>query len=200
MERQLTRPSWANLSGAAPWLCVLSAVIFGTPAEATELSLGATAGPAQGRTDCLSGQPCDHSGGFGKLEVTGRWDGGLELGASYFHAGAFKGRDQLDEAIYGGNFSLDALGLTAGYGWRFAPAWRLVGRAGVAAVRTHFRYDDPYSGTANKTTLQPLAGVGLAYAVTPKVDIGIAYDETRFKAHQSHGPLRMPGVSLRWNF
>jgi opacity protein-like surface antigen len=174
--------------------------MFAPHAGAVDLSIGATAGAAQGHTDCLAAQPCDHSGGFGRLEATGRFDGGLEVNASYFHAGTFKGRDQQDQAIYGGDFQVGAVGLTAGYAWRFEPAWRLQARAGVAGVRTHFRYDDPFSGTADKTTLQPLAGVGLAYTVTPSLDLGVDYDETRFIVHESRGPLRMLGVSIQYKF
>ena len=186
--------------GCGIGLLGLAAACWAQGAAAVDFSVAAAVGPAQGRIDCIAAQPCDRHGGFGMLEGTGRFDGGLEIGVRYVHAGVFKGRDQNAEAIYGGDFRADAIGLTAGYGWQLGPAWRLTGRAGAAAVHTRFRYDAPFSGTAGKTTLQPLVGLGVTYALSHDLAVGLDYDETRFKVHATHGPLRMPGLSLHWNF
>lgn len=170
-------------------------------AHAADFGLAIGAGPARARVDCLDGLPCDRSGNFAKVTASYRLDSGVELRGSYFHAGTFKGRDVTPGGtVYGGDFKTNALGLTAGYGWRFAPGWRLSGRAGFALVRTGFDYDSPFSGSVDKTTLQPLAGIGLSYALTPQLGIGVEYDESRFKVHETHGSLRMPSVSLQYTF
>ena len=188
-------PGWL----AAALVAALSGITL--PVAAADVDIGLTLGPANGRTDCIDGLPCSHGGSFAKLSAGYHPAGGLELDASYFHAGTFKGRDQTsDGTVYGGDFKTDAFGLTAGYGWRFSPGWRLSGRAGAAILRAHFDYDAPFSGSVGKTTLQPLLGVGLVHAVTPALSVGVDYDETRFKVHASHGPLRMPGASLYWTF
>ena len=51
-----------------------------------------------------------------------------------------------------------------------------------------------------RTTLQPLAGVGVGYAITPAVRIGVDYDVTRFKVYRTQGSLRMLGVAAQFSF
>ena len=67
-------------------------------------------------------------------------------------------------------------------------------------MRTRFDYANTVWGSASKTTLQPLAGLGLAYAVSPMLRIGVDYDATRFKVHTTHGPLQMLGVAAQYSF
>ena len=48
--------------------------------------------------------------------------------------------------------------------------------------------------------LQPLAGIGVGYAVSPALRVGLDYDITRFKAHESRGPLQMLGLAVQYSF
>ncbi len=137
------------------------------------------------------------------LEADGRLPGrrGVDVQALYLDGGRFQGGDVTPLGTeFGGTFKVEALGLTAGYRWQFAPQWSLVGRAGFASVRTRFDYANPVWGSVSKTTFQPLAGLGVAYALTPALRIGIDYDVTRFKVHHTHGALQMLGVAGQFSF
>lgn len=56
------------------------------------------------------------------------------------------------------------------------------------------------SGSVSKTTTQPLAGLSLGYAVTPAVRVGLDYDVTRFKVHQTRGSMQTLGLSAQYAF
>ena len=43
--------------------------------------------------------------------------------------------------------------------------------------------------------MQPLAGLGVGYQITPALRIGLDYDVTRFKVYRTHGSLQMLGVA-----
>src|SRR5436190_818493 len=76
----------------------------------------------------------------------------------------------------------------------------LAARARAASVKTDFSYAPPFDGSKSKTTLQPLAGLGIGYAVTPALRVGLDYDITRFKAHDTRGPLQMLGLAMQYSF
>ncbi len=182
---------------------VLTAVAL-TPISAgaaNDFSIAVGAGAARGRVDCVASFPCDRSGTSASFAAAYRFGDGFDVRAQYFGAGSFKGGDISPLGTeFGGTFKVGAIGFTGGYTWTFAPAWDLSGRLGFASVRTRFEYAIPFTGSASKTTTQPLAGVSLGYAVTPQIRLGIDYDATRFKVHTTHGPLQLLGVSTQYSF
>ena len=170
-------------------------------AAAGDFSIGLGAGADHGRTDCLASYPCDHSSAYWKLSAGYRFAEAVELQAIYFDAGKFKGADTTPLGTeFGGSFKVSGFGLSAGYRWGFSPGWSLVARAGAASVRTRFDYAPPFDGSASKTTLQPLVGVGVGYSVTSALRVGLDYDLTRFKAHETRGPLQMLGLAAQYSF
>ncbi|MEO8925167.1 MAG: outer membrane beta-barrel protein [Caldimonas sp.] len=175
------------------------------PAEAADvdvgIGIGGGIGAADGRVDCVASFPCDRSSTSWKLFVDWRPTDAFDLQAVGFGAGRFKGGDTAPSgAAFGGSFKVDGLGFTGGYRWVIAPAWSLVGRAGLASVRTRFEYADSSLGAVSKTTVQPLLGLGLAWQLTPAVGVGLDYDVTRFKAHSTQGALHMLGVTAQYSF
>ncbi len=168
---------------------------------ANDFSLGVGAGAARGRVDCVASFPCDRSGMAANVSAAYRLGGSFDVRAQYFGAGSFKGGDTTPLGTeFGGTFKVGAIGLSGGYTWTFAPDLSLSGRLGVASVRTRFDYAGPFTGSASKTTTQPLVGVGLGYAITPQIRLGLDYDATRFKVHTTRGPLQMLGVSAQYSF
>jgi opacity protein-like surface antigen len=169
--------------------------------HASDFSVGAGAGVARGKTDCVDAYACDHGSAQAKVFLGYRVADGIELQAMYFGGDRFDGGDisPLGTA-FGGRFKVEGLGLAAGYRWSFAPGWSLKGQLGVASVRTHFDYAAPFAGKASKTTTQPLAGLGLGYAIAPNWQVSLDYDETRFKVHATRGSLRMLGVAAQYAF
>lgn len=170
-------------------------------AGAQSFSVGIAAGPDRGRVDCVTSFPCDRAST--QLKLTGTWGfaGDWDAQLAYFRAGSFQGGDPIPSGgEFGGTFRVDGVGLTAGYRWTFAPGWSAVTRLGVASMRTRFEYANALAADVSKTTLQPLAGVGVGYAITPSVRIGVDFDATRFKVYRAQGSLRMLGVAAQFSF
>ena len=166
-----------------------------------DFSVGLGAGADRGTVDCRTSFPCDRSSTRWKISGAYQLSEAIDLQAVYFDAGRFKGADITPLGTeFGGTFKVSGIGLSAGYRWQFAPLWSLVGRAGFASVRTGFDYAAPFSGSPSKTTLQPLAGLGVDYALTPLLRVGLDYTYTRFKAHETQGPLHMFGVAAQYAF
>ncbi len=196
----------ASLRRAASVTAVraLLGVMAGTGAAAAgaqSFSIGVAAGPDQGRVDCVASFPCDRSSSHWKLSGAWRFVDDWEAQLSYFGGGRFRGGDPIpSEGDFGGTFRVEGIGLTAGYRWNFAPGWSAVGRLGAASTRTRFEYANALAGDVSKTTLQPLAGIGIGYALTPSVRIGVDYDVTRFKVYRTQGSLRMLGLAAQFSF
>ena len=189
----------ALLNSLAGLAGVLS-LVAGT-ARAADFSVGLSVGADQGRVDCVAGFACERSSSHAKLFGSYNIDPAIEVQAAVFDAGHFKGGDTTPlGTAFGGTFKVSGLALTLGYRWALAPEWSVVGRAGIASVRTRFDYANAAFGSASKTTTQPLVGVGLAYAVTPAWRVGLDFDLTRFKVHTTQGRLQMLGLAAQLSF
>ena len=181
------------------WLAGLS--LASLCAQAGDFSLGAGSGIDRGKTDCVDAYACDHASSHAKVFLGYRVAEGIELQALAFDAGRFDGGDTTPlGTAFGGRFKVSGIGLAAGYRWSFMPAWSLKGQLGIASLRTRFDYASPFVGSASQTTTQPLAGLSLAYAITPNWQLSLDYDETRFKVHTTRGSLRMVGVAAQYAF
>ena len=178
------------------------AACLSEPALADGWSVGAGAGPDHGKVDCVASFDCDHGSAAAKVFVGYRWNDTVDLQALYFDAGRFKGGDTtpLLHTPFGGTFKVGGVGFSAGYRWQLGQGWSAVARGGIASVRTRFDYDDDLAGNVSRTLIQPLAGLGVAYAIAPQWRIGIDYDVTRFRVHDTHGPLQVLGVAAEYSF
>lgn len=173
---------------------------------AADFSLGASAGTGQGRVDCVASFPCKRRSANFKLYAGHALTEAVELRAVYFNAGRFKGGGTTLAGTppagleFGGAFKVSGVGITAGYRWDITPLWSVAVHAGLASVRTRFEHANPAFGSVSQTAAQPLAGMGLAYAATPALRLGIDFDSSRFKAHTTRGPLHMLGLSAQFSF
>ncbi len=180
---------------------VLAVLTAAGAASAQNFSVGIGAGSDRGRVDCVPSFPCDRSSTNWKLTGAYRFADVYDVQLAYFHGGRFEGGDTTPLGTqFGGRFKVDGMGLTAGYRWTFAPAWSAVARFGASSMRTRFDYANALAAGVSKTTLQPLAGIGVGYAITPSLRLGIGYDMTRFKVHTTRGSLRMLGVAAQLSF
>ena len=188
------------LSNSLVWPAALLFLAAGA-ARAADFNVGIAAGTDQGRVDCVAGFACGHSSSHTKLFGNYKIDPAIEMPAAFFDAGRFDGGDTTPlGTAFGGRFKVSGLALSLGYRWALAPAWSLVGRAGMASVRTRFDYTNAAYGSASKTTAQPMVGVGLAYAVAPAWRLGLDFDLTRFKVHTKQGRLQMLGLAAQLSF
>ncbi len=177
------------------------ACIGAAAACAQGFSVGIAAGPDRGRVDCVTSFPCDRAST--QFELSGAWNfaDAWDAQLAYFRAGSFQGGDPIPAGgEFGGTFRVSGVGLTAGYRWTFAPGWSAVARLGAAGIRTRFEYVNALAADVSQTTLQPLAGVGIGYAVTPSVRIGVDFGVTRFKVYRTQGSLRMLGLAAQFSF
>ena len=177
------------------------ACLIAGAASAADFSVGLGAGLDRGRVDCVASFACDRSSSHWKLTGGYRLAEAVDLQAVWFDGGRFKGGDTTPLGTeFGGTFKVAGIGLSAGYTWDLAPGWSVVARGGVASVRTRFVYENSAYGSASKTTLQPLAGAGLAYEISKGLRVGIDYDVTRFKVHTRNGSLQMLGLAAQYSF
>jgi opacity protein-like surface antigen len=183
------------------WLLATAMLIGAGAASAADFSVGLAAGTDRGRVDCVASMPCERSSAHWKLFAGYRLSDAIDVQAVVFDAGRFKGGDTTPLGTeFGGTFKVSGFGLTAGYRWEFAPACAERLHAGLASVRTRFDYANTVWGSASMTTAQPLLGLGLAYAITPTLRLGLDYDVTRFKVHTTRGPLQMLGLAAQFSF
>ena len=190
-----------TLRSRVRWLFAAAALIGAGAASAADFSVGLGAGADRGRVDCVASFPCDRGSAHWKLFAGYQLSEAVDVQAVGFDAGRFKGGDTTPLGTeFGGTFKVSGFGLTGGYRWQFAPSWSLAGRAGLAAVRTRFDYANAAFGSASKTTVQPLLGLGLAYAITPAVRLSLDCDVTRFKVHTTRGSLQMLGLAAQYSF
>ena len=184
-----------------PHMVAAATMIGAGTAAAADFSIGVGAGTGRGRVECVVAFPCDRSSSHGKLFAAYRINEAVDMQAVIFDAGRFKGGDTTPLGTeFGGRFKASGFGLTGGYRWSLSPSWSLAGRAGIAAVRTRFDYARTGLDSVSKTTLQPLAGIGLAYALTPTVGLSLDYDVTRMKVHTTRGSFQMLGLSAQYAF
>lgn len=196
-----TRPGSFPLRSSVRCLLASTTLLVAGAAAAQGLSIGAGAGADRGKGRCVDSFACDRSDTHWKLFAGRQFGDAIDVQAVYFDAGRFKGGDTTPlGAEFGGTFQVSGFGLTGGYRWAFAPSWSLTGRIGVAAVRTRFDYADAAIDSASETTAQPLAGLGVAYGITPAVRLSLDYDLTRFKVHKTHGSLQMLGLAVQSSF
>jgi opacity protein-like surface antigen len=208
----------ARPSGSAPddaggrarparWRCGRAALVAAAAcacaatASAADWSIGVGAGGDRGRVDCVASFPCDRSAGYAKLFAGYRPLEPVEVQLVFFDAGSFKGGDTTTLGTeFGGTFKVRGVALTGGYRWDLTNGWSVMARAGIASVHTHFEDANAAYGGASENIGAPIAGLGVAYAVTPSLRIGVDYDATRFKVHTTRGSLQMLGAAAQFSF
>jgi len=184
-----------------PRCLAVAPLIVCVAVDAADVSVGLAAGIDNGKVDCVASAPCDHSSNFFKANLRYRLGDAADAQLTLFNAGRFKGGDTTPLGTeFGGTFKVSGVAASAGYRWDLAPQWSLRAHAGLASVRTRFDYINPVWGSASQTTVQPLVGLGLGYALSPTVQLGVDADLTRFKVHTRRGPLRLVGVAAQFSF
>lgn len=177
------------------------ACAFAASAGAEGFSVGLGAGVDRGRVDCVDSFACDRSSSFARLTGGYRVADAVELQAMLFTSGRFKGGDTTPLGTeFGGSFKVRGFGFSAGYRFDLAPGWSVTARAGAGLVRTTFDHENDAYGSASKTRLEPVAGVGIGYRLTPQWTLGLDYDVARFKVHTENGHLHMLGLATRYSF
>jgi predicted porin len=157
------------------------------------LSLG------QGRlnADCSGVQACDRNATGGKAIVGYAFGNGFSLEGGYSHFGKFRASD----GVAGLSARPEAVSLTGAFTANLTPDLGLVGRAGVARVRTRVSAEvGSLTGAGSESHTQPIVGLGLNYALTPTTRVELGVDATRAEVQGERANVRLVTVGARMAF
>jgi hypothetical protein len=147
--------------------------------------------------DCDGLSTCDESATGGKLTVGHGFGNGFSVEASYLNFGKFRAAD--------GPLRLsarpEALALTGAFTAPLSDSWSLVGRLGVAQVRTKLRAEaGTLSGSDSENNTQPIAGAALNWAVSPTTRLELGIDATRAEYEGERSTVRLISLGARFAF
>ena len=133
----VTTPRASPKPAASPTLrlprrtrCAVGAMVLSATgaARGADFGVGAGAFATRVRVDCVTSFPCDSGSAGGKVFAAWRIGPEVDLQASWFDAGRFKGGDTTPLGTeFGGTFKVSGFGLTGGW-----PAWRAAREAPMA--------------------------------------------------------------------
>lgn len=179
-------------------LAATLAMAAGAQAQNTSPFYGAVAvGSSHLSVDCSGTSSCDSSDTGVKLTGGYSLGNGLSVEASYLSFGKFRAAD--------GTAALSAkptaFALALAYEAPLSTDWALVGRLGVAQVRTKISASvGGASGSDSDSKAKLYAGVGLSYAVSPAVKLELALDTTKASYAGESGNLRLISVGAKFAF
>lgn len=147
--------------------------------------------------DCSGVQGCDRNGTGGKAVVGYAFGNGFSVEGGYTHFGKYRASD--------GAASLsarpEAVSLSGAFTANLTPDLGLIGRAGVARVRTKLHADvGTLSGSDSESHTQPIVGLALNYALTPMARVELGVDATRAEVQGERANVRLVSVGARLAF
>lgn len=147
--------------------------------------------------DCSGVQTCDRSAVGGKAVVGYAFGNGFSLEGGYTHFGKFRASD----GAVGLSAKPEALSLSGAYTAALTPDWGLVGRVGVARVRTKLNAEvGTLTGSDSESKTQPLVGLAVNYALTPSTRVELGVDATRAQFQGERANVRMVSLGARMAF
>lgn len=147
--------------------------------------------------DCTGVQRCDKSNVGGKAMVGYGFGNGFALEGGYTNFGKFSA----SQGAVGLSGRPEAVSLSGAYTAALTPEWGLVGRLGVAHVRTKLRADTgTLTGSDSESKTQPIVGLAVNYAVTPSTRVELGVDATRAQYQGERANVRMVSLGARMAF
>lgn len=147
--------------------------------------------------DCSGLQACDRNATGGKAVFGYAFSNGFALEGGYTHFGKFRASD----GALGLSAKPEALHLGGAYTAQLTPDWGLVGRLGVARVRTKLNAEvGTLGGSDSESRTQPLVGLGVNYALTPSTRLELGVDATRAQYQGERQNVRLVSLGARMAF
>ena len=147
--------------------------------------------------DCTGVQTCDRNNTGGKAVLGYTFGNGFSLEGGYTHFGKFRASD----AAVGLSAKPEALSLSGAYTAALSPDWSLVGRVGVARVRTKLHAEvGTLSGSDSENSTQPIVGLAVNYALSPTTRVELGVDATRAQYQGERSNVRMVSLGARFAF
>ncbi len=149
-------------------------------------------------TDCTGPNACDRNALGGKAVFGYAFGDGLSLEGGYTSFGKFRA----SRGPLGLSARPDALHFGGAYSANLTPDWGVVGRVGVARVRTRLDADAGTLGGASdsESKTQPIVGVGVNYALNPSTRVELGVDTTRAHYLGERHNVRMVSLGARMAF
>lgn len=147
--------------------------------------------------DCSGLQTCDRNATGGKAMFGYSFGNGFALEGGYTHFGTF----HASQGPVGLSVKPEAVSLSGAYTAALSQDWGLVGRLGVAQVRTKLNADvGSLSGSDHESKTQPIVGLAVNYALTPSTRLELGVDATRAQYQGERSNLRMVSLGARMAF
>ena len=147
--------------------------------------------------DCTGVQICDRSAVGGKAMLGYSFGNGFAMEGGYTNFGKFRA----SQGTVGLAAKPEALSLSGAYTAALTPQWGLVGRLGVARVRTKLNADvGTLSGSDSENSTQPLVGLGVNYALSPAMRLELGVDATRAQYQGERSNVRLVSLGARMAF
>lgn len=147
--------------------------------------------------DCTGVQSCDRNATGGKAVFGYSFGNGFSLEGGYTNFGKFRASD----GALGLSAKPEALSFGGAYTAALTPDWGLVGRLGVARVRTKLHAETGVlSGSDSESKTQPIVGLGLNYALSPSTRIELGVDATRAQYQGERSNVRLVSLGARMAF
>lgn len=154
-------------------------------------------GQSRLNTDCTGLNACDRNALGGKAVFGYAFGNGLSLEGGYTNFGKF----HASRGLLGLNAKPDALHVGGAYSANLTPDWGVVGRLGVARVRTKLHAEaGTLSGSDSESKTQPIVGVGVNYALNPSTRVELGVDTTRAHYLGERHNVRMVSLGARMAF
>jgi len=148
-------------------------------------------------TSCDGLQTCDRNATGGKAVVGYAFGNGFSLEGGYSHFGKF----HASEGGLGLAARPEALSLGGAFTANLTPDLGLVGRAGVARVRTKFNGEaGTLGGGGSENSTQPIVGLAVNYALTPTTRVELGVDATRAEYQGERSNVRLVSLGARMAF
>lgn len=184
----------------------LAALLLAVTAQAQSSSMNDTRAHTYGllslgqghlNTSCDGVQACDRNATGGKAVVGYAFGNGFSLEGGYTRFGKFRASD----GAVGLSARPEAASLSGAFTANLTPELGLVGRAGVARVRTKLNAEvGSLSGSDSESHTQPIVGLALNYALTPMARVELGVDATRAEVQGERANVRLVSVGARFAF
>jgi hypothetical protein len=147
--------------------------------------------------DCSGVQGCDRNATGGKAMLGYSLGNGLAIEGGYTYFGKFRASNSLVDV----RVKPQTLSIGAAYTAALNQDWGLVGRVGVARVRTQVSADAGLlSSSDSQNSTQPIIGLAVNYTLSPTVKLELGVDATRAKYEGERTNLHMVSLGARMAF
>jgi len=147
--------------------------------------------------DCSGTQTCDRNASGGKAMFGYSFGNGFALEGGYTRFGTFRA----SQGALGLSAKPEALSFGGAYTAALSHDWGLVGRLGVARVRTKLNAEvGTLAGSDSESKTQPIAGLAINYALTPATRVELGMDTTRAQVQGERSNLRLISLGARMAF